>query len=97
MDKDKLRVRQLVLKLAKKYNKTAQEIEEIVNSPYHFTYEKLKEIDFDKVESEDEANELKTNFNYKALGKLYFSYPALVTRRKRIRNASKLNKRNGRS
>ena len=98
MDNDKVKVRQLILKLARKYNMTAKEIEEIVYSPHHFTYEKLKEIDLDKVESEEEAKSLKTNFNYKALGKLYVSYPALLTRKKRIKNASiKLNKRNGRS
>ena len=97
MDNDKLKVKQLIHKLARKYKMTAREIEEIVGSPYHFTYEKLREINFDEVNNEEEANSLKTNFNYKALGKLYFSYPALVTRKKRRTNASKLNKRNGRS
>lgn len=97
MDKNKALIKQLYFKLARKYNMTAKEIEEIVTAPHLFTYEKLKELKFDEINSEEEAQSLKTNFNYKALGKLYFSWPALQTRKIRQKNASKLNKRNGRS
>lgn len=97
MDKDKVLVKQLYQKLAKKYKMTAREIEELVTAPHQFTYEKLREINFDEVESEEEAESLKTNFNYKGLGKLYFSWPSLQTRKNRQKNASKLNKRNGKS
>lgn len=92
MDKDKVKVKQLMDRLAYKYKISAKEIEEIVNSPYHFTYEKLKELKLDEVESEDEAKSLKTNFNYKAFGKLYFSWDALQNRRKRRDNALKINR-----
>lgn len=91
MDNDRLKIKQLVLKLSNKYGLSAKEIEELVNSPYHFTYDKLKDLEIEHIESEEEANSLKSNFNYKGLGKLYLSYPALVARKKRKNNASLIN------
>jgi hypothetical protein len=93
MDKvDKIKLKQLIAKLAQKYNLSEETIKNIVESPYHFTYEKLKDLDLDEVKSEDEANELKTNFNYKGLGKLYLNYPSLKARQIRKNSVSKINK-----
>lgn len=93
MDSNKVQLKKILKSLSLKYNMPVAEIEELVNSPYLFTHEKLKEIDIDSVNSEDEANLLKTNFNYMALGKLYLSWPSLKLRKKRIENASKINKK----
>ena len=92
MDKDRYEVRQLVKKLARKYNLTAEEVQKIVDSPYAFTHTKLKDLDLDMVKSRKEAEQLKTNFNYKCFGKLYFSWEAMLTRRKRQAIALELNK-----
>lgn len=98
MDKaDKIKVKNLMARIAQKHKLPLSVIENIINAPYNFTYEQLKDYNLDEVESEEEANALKTNFNYKGLGKLYLNYPSLLARKKRKDNASKLNKRNGRS
>lgn len=92
MDKaDRIKVKAIMAVLAKKYKLPIDTIEEIVNSPYLFTYEKLKNLNLEEVNSEEETNELKTNFNYKGLGKLYLNYPSLAAKRIRINSVSKIN------
>lgn len=48
------------------------EIREIVESQFRFTYEIIKKMDLDNLNKEDIDN-LKTNFFYKYLGKIYTS------------------------
>lgn len=92
MDKaDKIKVKNLIAKIANKYKLPSSVIESIVNSPYHFTYEKINEYNLDEVNSEEEASVLKTNFNYKGLGKLYLNYPSLVAKKIRVTNALEIN------
>jgi Glu-tRNA(Gln) amidotransferase subunit E-like FAD-binding protein len=92
MDKaDRIKLKQLISTIAKKYGLSAEIVENIVNSPYLFTYEKLKDMDFSKVESEEDANKLKTNFNYKGIGKLYFNYRTFEVNKQRKEEYLKIN------
>ena len=92
MDKlDRIKVKKIIASLAKKYGLPTEVIQNITDSPYLFTYEKLKDLKLDNIKSEDEATQLKTNFNYKGFGKLYLNYPSLVARKNRQTNALKIN------
>jgi hypothetical protein len=92
MDKaDRIKLKQLISTIAKKHGLSAEIVENIVNSPYLFTYEKLKDMDFSKVESEEDANKLKTNFNYKGIGKLYFNYRTFEVNKQRKEEYLKIN------
>jgi hypothetical protein len=92
MDKaDRIKLKQLISKIAKKHGLSAEIVENIINSPYLFTYEKLKDMDFSKVESEEDANKLKTNFNYKGIGKLYFNYRTFEVNKQRKEEYLKIN------
>lgn len=79
--------------VGKEFGMNIGTVENIVNSPYFFTRDKLKDLDLDSVNSEEEANALKTNFNYRGLGKLYLSYKALLARKSRKINALKMNEK----
>ncbi|MGK2864880.1 MAG: hypothetical protein ACSLE0_23310 [Chitinophagaceae bacterium] len=97
MDKtDRIKVKNLMAKMAQKYKLPLDVIEKIINSPYWFTYEQLKDYNLDEM-SVEEAKALKTNFNYKGLGKLYLNPPSLKVRQQRRKDALKINKSNGRS
>jgi len=61
-------------RLSKKYNRTPEEIVNIVESQYLFMRSKTKELDIDRNLSREEFNKLKTNFNIPCIGKLYASY-----------------------
>ena len=41
-----------------------------MESQFLFTYDTMKEIDFDKIETEEDLENNKTNFLYKYLGRL---------------------------
>ena len=95
--KDKKKVQQLMHSVGLNHGLTAQQIKEIVESPFEFTAETIKELDLDNVTTEEELSEIKTNFNYRALGKLYLHFPLLARRIKQRKNILNLNKKNGKS
>lgn len=49
-------------------------VREIVESQYKFAKEKINEIEFNKELTEEEYNNIKTNFTFKFLGKIYTNY-----------------------
>ena len=63
---DEVKVNKLIHKLGLKYHLRDSEIKEIVESQFRFTYDKIKSLDL-----EEDVEELKTNFIFKYLGKLY--------------------------
>jgi len=86
MDKaDKLRVSRLIHKIGLRYGLPDAAIKEIVESPYLFAHGKFKELELDDIKNEEELDALKTNYNFKALGKLYVNYPSLKKRNKQIK------------
>jgi hypothetical protein len=74
---DKQKLKKLMHELSLKYNLSANEIKEIVESPYEFAASKLKTINWDEIDNEEKLGELKTNFNFKSLGKLHAHWPLL--------------------
>lgn len=93
---DKIKTDKLIHKLGLKYNLTDETIKKLVESPYEFTAEKLQEIHFDEIETQEQLDEMKTTFMYKSFGRLYISFPMIKRRIDRKKNKLNLNK-NGRS
>lgn len=78
--KDRIKYNKLLHRLGLKYKLTDKQIKELVESPYEFAQQKIKEIDLEGERTIEEVNNMKTNFNFLAFGKLYFS-PKLVYRK----------------
>lgn len=90
---DKIKVDALIHSLGLKHNMRDEDMRELVNSPYLFTYEKLKELNIDDVKTEEDLAELKTSFLYKSFGKVFVSFPLINRRNKQRENIINLNKR----
>jgi len=95
--KDDKKIKKLMHSLGLKYNLPDHVVKQIVESPYEFAYEQLKKLTLDGIQSEEELNKLKTNFNFKGLGKLYVSYPHIKKRENQKKLMNRINnKKNGR-
>lgn len=68
-------------------------VENIINSQYEFIKSKIEAIDFKGTNTEEEFDELKTNFILKYLGKLHTNYPTLNKIQKQSKTAKKNNKK----
>ena len=91
MDKlDKKKVDLLIHNLAEKYGLPRELIKQIVESPYEFSAEVIQELDMDGL-TEEQVNNLKTNFIYTGFAKLYLS-PGAVKKKFRRKNKFNLNK-----
>lgn len=64
----------LLHKLSLKYRIPVNELKKIVESQFEFIQDKTKELDFKKVKTEEEFNNLKKNFNIKYLFTLHAKY-----------------------
>jgi hypothetical protein len=80
-------------KIGLKYNLTDSEIKELAESPYEFTKEKLDQIDLDTIETEEDFNNVKTNFIYKFLGKIYTSFALIKAKKTKSETYKEINKR----
>lgn len=74
MNKNDNKIELLIHRLSLKHNIPGNIIRKIVNSPYKFTREKITELNIDKEITREEFENLKTNFNYLHIGKLYTTY-----------------------
>lgn len=74
----------LINRLAMKYRKPSNAIRKMVESQFEFIQHQSKLIDLSKVESKEDLNEIKTNFNLKYLFSLVVSYKSL----KKIKDAN---------
>jgi hypothetical protein len=72
VDEDKIKI--LIHKIGLKYNLQDKVINKIINAPYQFTRETIKALELDNINSEEQFNELRTNFIYLYLGKLYTNF-----------------------
>lgn len=86
--KENKRHEEILKELENTYNLSREEVLEIINSPFSFIRGITKNLNFETVDTEDELNSLKTNFNIPRIGKLY----ANIYNIKRIHNVRK-NKR----
>lgn len=80
VDDDKIKA--LIHSIGLKYGLQDDVIRKIVNSPYKFTRKTITELDFSNIETEEQFEELKVNFLYKYLFKLYTSFDRLTRRNK---------------
>ena len=61
------KVKDLIHSIGLKNNLTDEQVKNIVESQFRFTYETIRSLDL----TEKQIEEIKTNFIYKYLGKLY--------------------------
>ena len=73
----------LIHRIGLKYQLTDDKIREIVEAPYRFAHEIIKELDTSKIKTEEELNELKTNFYFKNIGKLHIPFARVEKKNKR--------------
>lgn len=59
-----------------KYGIKDEDIRNIFESQFRFTYDTIRELDFTNL-TKEEIEELKTNFQYKYIGKLYINKKTL--------------------
>lgn len=88
--KDKITA--LIHRIGLKYGLSDNVIRELVGSPYEFSYGIMKALDLSKIETEEELDELKTNFYYKGIGKLFVPFSRISRRNTQKKNMSNLNK-----
>lgn len=67
------KVDKLIHSIGLKYFLSDKDIKEIVESPFIFTKEKMKQIDLTKIKSQEDVDKIKGTFLYKGLGRLYLS------------------------
>ena len=84
------KVKDLIHKIGLVNNLTDEQVKNIVESQFRFTYEIIKNTPLDEL-SEEEINKLKKTFYFKYLGKLYTTEEIIK------RKINKLNKEDGRS
>ena len=68
MNEDKIhqtKINALIHRLGLKYGLSDAVVKELVNSPYIFAKGIMKDLDFGKIETEEELEEAKTNFYFK--------------------------------
>ena len=90
IDEDK--VKKLIHKIGLKYNLQDKIINKIISSPYQFTRETIKNLEFDNIETEEDFSKLKTNFIYLYIGKLYTDFNKYVKNKKIKEGLIKYNK-----
>lgn len=94
---DDTAIKLLMHKIGLKNHLVDDVIAKIVNSPYKFTRQTIAELNIDNVNSKEDFNDLKTNFLYKYIGKVYTSYETICTNRirsEKLIEYHKLNKEN---
>jgi hypothetical protein len=84
------KVKDLIHKIGLVNNLTDEQVKNIVESQFRFTYETIKNIPLEDL-SEEDVEELKKTFYFKYLGKLYTTNEIIK------RKINKLNKEDGRS
>ena len=75
------KLKKLYHKVGLMNNLTDEQVRQIAESPYEFTKEQLDKLELDKIETEEDFANIKTNFIYKFIGKLHTSF-LLIKRKK---------------
>lgn len=88
---DEKKINALIHSLGLKYGLQDDVIRKIVNSPYKFTREIIVNLELEEIETEEQFEELKVNFIYKYLGKLYTTFDRLNRIKKQSENLKNYN------
>lgn len=78
---DDTAVKLLIHRVGLKYHMQDSIINKIVTSPYKFTKATIVAMDVESIITEEDFNNLKTNFIYKYIGKVYATYAVLTKHR----------------
>ena len=81
----------IIRDIADKHDLTEQQVEDIHNSWGLFIRRTTADLDFNNIQSEEEFEELKVNFNIPYIGKLHTSYKVLEYQRNQSKIRRKLN------
>lgn len=87
----KNKVKKLIHSIGLKHNLSDEVIKKIVNSPYLFAFQKIKELELDDIKTEEELDNIKTNFYFKNLCKLYLPFDRLDRNHKQRDNLKNIN------
>lgn len=71
-------------KLSLKYGVPIEVIKEIVEAPYGFTREKVKEIDFNEIQESEDLDDIKSTFRLMGFGSFHVSLKKLKAIHKNI-------------
>lgn len=88
---DEKKIKALIHKLGLKYKLSDEVIKNIVESPYEFSANIIKDLDLDSLSNETELEDVKTNFIYTGFAKLYIN-PIALKKRLIKKNKYNLNK-----
>ena len=86
MSKKDNHLESIINKLSLKFGLPKEVIREIVESPYSFIRETIKEIDLDQIQEAEDLDKVKSTFNLMGLGKLHINMKKLKAIRKNINN-----------
>lgn len=79
---DEEKIKQLIHRIGLKYNLRDDDVRKIFESQFRFTYDTIRELELKDL-TEEELEELKTNFQYKYIGKLYINKQTLKNKWKK--------------
>lgn len=80
---DDKKVKNLIHSIGLINNLTDNEVKEIIEAQFRFTYEQMRKISFKEL-TDEEIDNLKTNFYYKYIGKLYTDSRIIKSHNKKI-------------
>lgn len=83
---DEKKVKALIHSIGLKYGLQDDVILKIVNSPYKFTRETIGQLKLDEIQAKEELENIKTNFIYSYIGKLFVDFDFM----QRIRNLKEI-------
>ena len=89
---DLKKVKNLIHSIGLQYNLSDDQVKKIIESPYDFAKIILESMDLENVKDKEDLDSKKTNFNFKALGKLYINHPSFERREKQKAFITNLNK-----
>lgn len=84
VDEDK--IKKLIHSMALKYNMSDEDMKNLLHSPYEFSKGKINALKLKDVRTEEEFNELKTNFIYPSFFKLIVDWQSMKNRLARMNN-----------
>lgn len=73
-------------------NLSREEVRKIVESPYELAKEVINGLEIKTIETEEEFNQIKTNFLFKYLGKLHTNFKTIKGRQKQSNTFKQINK-----
>jgi len=82
---DEEKVRRLIHRIGLEFNLKDEDVKKVISSPYKFTREVITNLDLENIKTEEELKELKTNFIYQSIGKLYVNFRMLNNINNRLR------------